>query len=354
MSKSIKVGIFVLLGLVLVGVVVFMIGENRNLWDPKVGYQAAFNDVAGLKPGAPVRMGGVDVGSVTDVGHSSKADDPRIYVTLSVVKRESSRIREDTIARVVNKGLLGDKMIELTSDGKLAQLGEGKTLKTEEPLDISKYVAKFEDIANKAGTAVDNIEKGTRPLSDPQFADDIKASMHGLREVLDGLAHNDSVAHRLLLDPTEGRKLDAALTNFEAMTGDLRDVTHQVQKGPGIAHAIVYDGEMAGNAAGSLDEVRKDLAAIREGNGLAHALIYGDTQTQHLMGNVNTMSDDLRDIVKNIKAGKGTVGALLVDPSLYEDIRAVVGNVDRNQVLRALVRYSIKADEQKPPVKVER
>jgi hypothetical protein len=46
------------------------------------------------------------------------------------------------------------------------------------------------------------------------------------------------------------------------------------------------------------------------------------------------------------------VGALLVDPSVYEDLKAVLGNVERNDVLRALVRYSIKQDEKKPPVEV--
>ncbi|MDB4996745.1 MAG: Mce family protein, partial [Myxococcaceae bacterium] len=89
------------------------------------------------------------------------------------------------------------------------------------------------------------------------------------------------------------------------------------------------------------------------GNGLVHTLVYGDTDTQHLMTNVNAMSDDLREVVHGLKTGKGTLGALLVDPSVYEDIKAVVGNVERNQVLRALVRYSIKADETRPAPKVE-
>jgi phospholipid/cholesterol/gamma-HCH transport system substrate-binding protein len=63
------------------------------------------------------------------------------------------------------------------------------------------------------------------------------------------------------------------------------------------------------------------------------------------------VSDDVRVIVANIRAGKGTLGALLVDPSLYEDIRATVGNVQRSEVLRALVRYTIKKDEEQavPP-----
>ncbi len=353
MSKSLKVGFFVLLGLVLIGASVFMIGENRNLWDPKVQYQAAFNDVSGLKPGAPVRMGGVDVGTVTGVGHSKSSEDPRIYVTLSVVKRESPRVREDTIARVVNKGLLGDKMIELTSDGKLGILEAGKTLKTEEPLDLNKYIAKFDDIANKATKAVENVEQGTRPLANPQFGEDLTSTVHSLRVVMDGLAQNDSVLHRAIMDPHEGQKFDAVLSNLEASTANLRDVTEHLKSGPGIAHAVVYDGEITGHVAGSLDEVHKDLTAIRTGNGLMHEVIYGDTDTTHVMSNVNAMSDDLREIVHNLKQGKGTLGALLVDPSVYEDIKGVVGNVQRNEVLRALVRYSIKADENHPQAQVK-
>ena len=121
-----------------------------------------------------------------------------------------------------------------------------------------------------------------------------------------------------------------------------------MREGPGIAHALVYDGDMSKNASGTLDELHQDLRAVREGNGLAHALLYGDDPSQHVMSNLNAMSDDLRAIVGNLKQGKGTLGALLVDPTVYEDIKSAVGNVERNEVLRALVRYSIKADEKRP------
>jgi phospholipid/cholesterol/gamma-HCH transport system substrate-binding protein len=352
MHRSIRVGIFVLLGILLTAGMVFLIGDARNFWQSKVTYQASFADVAGLKTGAPVRMGGVDVGAVTRVGHSPKLDDSRVYVTVSIVRSESTRVRVDTVANVTNKGLLGDKMIELSTDGVGGPLPEGQALKTDEPIDLSKYLSKVEDIMNKASAAVDNVEKGTRPFADPQFADDVKATTHDLREIMDGIAHNDSMVHRALLDPKEGEKFDRIVTNAETATSNVSDVTAQVKQGPGIAHALLYDGEMSANAAGTLSEVHQDLLAVRQGNGIVHALIYGDSDTQHVMGNVNAMSDDLRTIVANLKAGKGTLGALLVDPSVYEDIKAVVGNVDRNDVLRALVRYSIKADESHPKARV--
>jgi phospholipid/cholesterol/gamma-HCH transport system substrate-binding protein len=82
MSKQIKVGLFVLLGLVMTTVIIFLIGEGRGVWSRKVAYTASFADVVGLKAGAPVRMGGFDVGSVTDVTHSSEVTDTRIYITM--------------------------------------------------------------------------------------------------------------------------------------------------------------------------------------------------------------------------------------------------------------------------------
>ena len=354
MTRQLKVGLFVLFGLVFAGISVFLIGENRSMWSSKVEYRAAFADVAGLKPGAPVRMGGVNVGLVTEVAHATDERDPKIYVKISVVRTESVRVREDTIARVVNKGLLGDKMIELTSDGKGPKLdAEKQLLKTEEPIDFQKYITKFEGIANKAESAVDNIERATRPLSDPQFSEDLQTSVHSLRVILEGVAKNDSAAHRVLIDPRSGQQISAILGNLAGATADLHDASQHLRAGPGIAHALLYDGKMSENASGSLAELHADLKAVRQGNGLAHALIYGDSSSQKIMGNVNAISSDFRAIVSNVRKGKGTVGALLVDPTIYEDIKRLVGNLERNQVLRSLVRYSIEADEAKktPSVK---
>jgi phospholipid/cholesterol/gamma-HCH transport system substrate-binding protein len=277
-------------------------------------------------------------------------------VKLSIVRKEAVRIRQGTIARIVNKGLLGDKMLELeVPDPSAPALEEGGTIKSEDPQDLSKYIEKIGGIAGAAQRTLDNMEAATKPLADPKFTQDLKGVVGSLNEILSAVVHNDSAAHRLIMDPREGEKVDRMLTNIDLTTQqlsatmeDVRDVTTHVRQGPGLAHAVVYDGELSQNAAGTLAEVHKDLEAIREGNGIAHAIIYGDDNTQHVMSNLNAMSDDLRKIVADVRAGKGTLGALLVDPSVYEDIKGAVGNVERNEVLRALVRYSIQKDEQKP------
>jgi phospholipid/cholesterol/gamma-HCH transport system substrate-binding protein len=362
-GREIKVGIFVLMGIALTTVAVFLIGENEHFWQSKSAYYASFKDVAGLKAGSPVQLGGVDIGTVSGVAHSGDRADSRIHVKMSIVKSEAVRLRQGTKAEIVNKGLLGDKMVALTvPNPAAAELPPGGELEPVEPLDISSYIAKLDQLAQTAQKTLNNLEIASRSLADPKLSEDVKGTLSSLNALVAGVNNNDSVVHRLLLDPREADKLDRLLVDLDRATNevtgtvaDVRDVSAQIRTGPGLAHALIYDGDVSRHAAGAMEELHKDLTAIREGNGLARALIYGDgdggPESQHMMKNLSAVSDDVRVIVANIRAGKGTLGALLVDPSLYEDIRATVGNVQRSEVLRALVRYTIKKDEEQavPP-----
>ncbi len=366
MTKEKRVGIFVLAGLLIMAAGIFLIGENRKVWQRKVTYTAVYSSVAGLRPGSPVAMGGVDVGIVSKVKYSDNVEDPHIYVSLEVVRAQAERIRRPvydetgkkiirrgTVASIVNKGLLGDKMVDLSlAEPGTPILDPSDKLMTDEPLDISTYVTKIDDIMQKTNGVLTNLQEATGAFSDPKFSQDLKGTVGSLHDLLDGIAHKDGFAHRIIFDKQEADRIDGILQNVQGSTnhldqllGDVRDTTLHIRQGPGLAHAVIYDGELSSNAAGSLAEVHKDLEHIRTGNGLIHALVYGDADSQHLMTNVDAMSDDLRAIVSNVRGGKGTLGALLVDPSIYEDLKNLLGNTERNQVLRALVRYSIKQDD---------
>lgn len=367
--QTLKVGVFVFFGFVLSTIAVFVIGDNRRLWDRKVDYHAAYDDVVGLRPGSVVRMGGIDVGMVSKVEHGARAEDGKVYVTLSISREEAGRIRLGTVATIEGKGLLGDKMLQLTYDARVAERlkNEGKNplqnvppngvILTAPPADP---VGDAQKAAQSAKIALDNIQRATESIADDRFKEDLQGTIHSLHEILEGVAKNDGVAHRLIFDPEEARRVDRILANLDAttanlanVTADARDVTAHVKSGPGLAHTVLYDDQLAQGTVGAIVELHKSLQAVRTSNGLAHAVVYGDDQTAHLMGNVNAMSDDLREVVANMKAGRGTVGALLVDPTVYEDIKSLVGNVERNQVLRALVRYSIKQNEEKSHAEVK-
>jgi phospholipid/cholesterol/gamma-HCH transport system substrate-binding protein len=368
-GRALKVGVFVFFGIVISAIAVFMIGDNRRVWDRKVTFHAAYDDVVGLRPGSVVRMGGIDVGTVENVEHGTKAEDNKVYVTIAIAREEGGRVRAATVATIEGKGLLGDKMVQLAYDAKVAdqmkQAGKDPNaivppdgwLPTAPPADP---VGDAQKAAQGAKVAMENLQKATEGIADEKFKQDLHGTVTALRDILEGISQKDGVAHRLIFDPEEAKRVDRILGNLEVtsanlarVSADARDMSSQVKTGPGLAHTILYDDQLAQGTAGTMVELHRSLQAVRTGNGLAHSIVYGDDQTQHLMGNVNAMSDDLREIVANMKAGRGTVGALLVDPTVYEDIKSLVGNVERNQVLRALVRYSIKQDEDKPHAEVK-
>jgi phospholipid/cholesterol/gamma-HCH transport system substrate-binding protein len=355
-GRTLKVGVFAAGALVLSIIAVFLIGDNRRAWDTKRYYTARFKDVGGLKPGSPVRMGGIDVGAVTAVRHDPQnAGDSLIYVTVAVAKDEAVRVKPDTKAKVAGKGLLGDKMIVLEGgDPKADPAPDKSTIASD--IDAKDLMARLDEISAKADLTMEAVKRTSESLADPEMAADLKGSVKSLRMILDGVANNkDGAAHKFIFDPEEGKRVDRILANLEATSAnaarasaDAREITNRAKTGPGLVHTLVYDDQLATGTTGTMVELHNSLKALRTGNGLGHAVIYGDDNTQHVMGNVNAMSDDLREIVANVKAGRGTIGALLVDPTVYEDIKSLVGNVERNQVLRALVRYSIKQTEEKP------
>jgi phospholipid/cholesterol/gamma-HCH transport system substrate-binding protein len=363
-KREILVGGFVLTGIFLTALVIMMIGNERRAFDSKVEFKASFKDVQGLKPGAPVRLSGIDIGTVTDVGHGKDPNDDKLYVKVEVVRAEAGRVREDSAARIANKGLLGDKMLEITpgTPGKQA-LSAGSTVASDESGDLGNLMAKAGDMMAKADTIMTNVEKMTGSLAEDQTRKDMQQSLHAVTVILNQVSAGDGYVGKLLHDPEEAARISHALQNLEQTTRKANDTMDNVQvllarvnKGPGFAHDLVYSEQGSQTLAsfGTLaNETSTTLKGIREGNGLARGVIYGDSEQQKIMGNLSAMSTDMREIMAGVKQGKGTIGGLLVDPSVYEDMKAILGNVERNDVLRALVRYSIKKDEQKPTLDVK-
>jgi phospholipid/cholesterol/gamma-HCH transport system substrate-binding protein len=358
-SRDLKVGAFALAGLLAIGIVIFFIGEEKKLFEKKVEYKTVFDDVQGLRRGSPVRMGGVDVGSVTQVGYGPNVQDSKIHVRLSVVLGEGRRIREDSVVTIEGKGLLGDKMLVISvGSPHKPPIPEGGTIPSRPAEDMTQMISKMASITGQVEKVVDNLEQTSRSFADQAFHKDLKSTASSLSGILESVDRGEGYVGRMVKSPEEAERLSRVVSNLESVTRKLDQtadnvnaILGRVKTGPGFAHEVLY-GEEGSKAisqfGGAADELRLTLKGIRDGNGLARSVIYGDSESQQMMSNLNQMSGDLRQIVADVRAGKGTVGALLVDPSIYEDLKMVLGNVERNKALRALVRYSIKKDGAAP------
>jgi phospholipid/cholesterol/gamma-HCH transport system substrate-binding protein len=359
-ARNVKVGVFVLSGLMLLGLVVFLLGQERNLFSPRVTFHTSFADVGGLKVGAPVRLGGIDIGQVAAVRYSaSDPNDSTIYVDFWVSSAASSRVRTDAKARIATKGLLGDKMLEVTVGASETPAPADAEVPGEAGIDVMGRVT---GMADKAEVVMDNIARATKPLGDEQLHRDLQSSVASLNAILNEVAHGQGYPKRFLSDPSEAERISRTIERFErtadeaqSTLAEIRGIVAHVRTGPGFAHDVIYgDGPKGLTEVATLaSEVTTTLKGVRESKSLAHDLLYGGSGgADDTVANVARITSDVQAIVADVRAGKGTLGGLLVDPSLYEDVKVVLGNVQRNDVLRALVRYSIQKDTPKPRAEV--
>jgi phospholipid/cholesterol/gamma-HCH transport system substrate-binding protein len=368
-GTRLRVGIFVLVALVIGASIAFAIGAQENVFAPKTTYHAIFRNVGGLQKGNTVRVAGVNVGSVTDViiGESG-----RIEVYFRIIDDATHLIRgepgvavskdepQPSFASIGSKGLLGDRLVEIS-------VGADKYPEwdPDEPIPV-EVGGGIMDLAERTleeveGTA-HNLRLATDPFADQEFSNDLKETARNLAKASGLIASGNGTIGRLVHDEELGRDVKGAVKELRAagkqvaeLGENLNEITEDIQTNEGTAHALLYGTEgteAIRNIRDTFGQLNNSLTEVREGNGAANELIYGDL-SDSFMTNLQNASADIAYLTKETREGKGTIGALLTDPSVYEDIKRLIGDLQRNDILRALVRYSIRRDEPREPIKVE-
>ncbi|WP_164011232.1 MlaD family protein [Pyxidicoccus trucidator] len=352
---ALRAGLFVAAGLAVAGVVVFFIGQESRLFERQAVYRAYFSNVQGLNDESPVWLGGLKVGKVTGIYFSPDPNDPRLEVRFQVSMRYTDRVRGDSVAQLASMGVLGDKAVDISLGSPTAPPVEpGGALKSSAGGDLSSLL-------NGAGQVMENsiaISKTLRvaveSYADPALAKDVARGMSSLRALLEEVEKGDGVLHALIYDKAAGREVRTLLANasqaavrVDGAVGHLEALLREVRSGDGTAHALIYGdegatalrelGAAAGQLAGLIDDAKKSP------NGAVHQLVYGDASG--MFADLGSAAENLKTITATVAKGDGTVGGLISDPTVYEDLREVLGNVKRNRILRALVRFSVSNRE---------
>ncbi len=352
-SVEIRVGLFVFAALAVGSMIVVMIGGRKSVFASKETYHAAFGSVGGLRAGSSLSMAGVNVGTVGEVELHS---DGRVYVQIKVDQEFVPLVREDTVASIGSKGMLGDKIVDL-SVGTGRVLRSGGTMRTSEPMDLGAMATQAGQIMSETKVVVANLRAATGVLGEPAFQQDVRSSAHSLAELLRMTEQSDGTVRRLLTDPQLADQVGQTLENVQTATSELsraarsaRAITDEVERGNGTAHEFIYGQEgtrLVRGLADTASETSQMLAAVRTGDGTVHNLVY-ENQGAQLIDNATGALGELNTILRNLREGRGTIGALLTDSTIYDDVKRLVGDLQRNEILRALVRYSIRNDEARP------
>lgn len=163
LTKKILAGVFFISGLVLMAVIVFILGKDKGLAQSKFQITVLYKNVGGLMEGAPVRLSGVNVGSVADIDFlGEEIDGRRVSVVLHILQRYRKQLAKDLRFVIVTEGILGEKLIEIYVVGP-ASGGQKKTDLTqpiigEDPLDV-------QDLAEVFTKAAESFTKTSEELS---------------------------------------------------------------------------------------------------------------------------------------------------------------------------------------------
>jgi phospholipid/cholesterol/gamma-HCH transport system substrate-binding protein len=268
--QDIKVGLFIFIGIALAFIVVFSIGSEKHLFEPQYTLYVNFKDVGGLREGAPVRLAGVDVGTVSRIWFLDDLAERLIGVELQVKTTVMERIRADSTASIQTMGLLGDKFVSISMGSPDTDiLEEGAFIPASETVGLYGYIERADKIVNNIESITDSLDALFSPLKEKGSGDDLARVINATDEL---------------------------------------------------------------------------VTEIKEGDGTLHALIYGgeETETSNTISDLNDSVTALKSILEKIDNGEGTLGALVNDPTLYEDLKIVLGGAKRSKVIKTVVDYSIK------------
>ena len=327
MSLEAKVGLLVLAAAVLLGGFLFTLGGVS--FEDSFEINVDFDNPGSVQPGAAVRIGGVKVGSVEDVTYLGRRLDPTTgrralgRMRLSIYSSVQDTIHEDSLFFVTSQGVLGEQFVAIEPgrpDAPLLDASQPQVGVDPPRLDLALALG-FELLE----TLHDGIEENEDDLG-ALFAD-IVALIHQLR---------------LLVTDNRG-DVDAIVDNVRTLSDEGITTLRS-------AREAYIDGERPRRIIRNLD--RTVAVVSRETPGLIENLdrattnandvldTFGPeqrTQLQHTIASAERIAtsaegtvDEAGEIVHGLREGRGTVGALLMDEEIYDDLQELIRDLKHN------------------------
>lgn len=208
-NYKIRLGLFVTAGIILFFLAIFVIGKQKNLFDPVFEVKANFQNVSGLQVGNAVRFSGINVGTVDQI---KILNDSTVQVSMLVKKDVQKFIKEDSEAGIGSEGIIGDKLVVLSRGGSSNKvIKEGQLISSTEPIETDAIMESLQMTADNAAIATEEIAeimtkvnsgKGSlgKLINDDSMAKDLDATMTNLKTSTKKLDENmEAAKHNFLL-----------------------------------------------------------------------------------------------------------------------------------------------------------
>jgi phospholipid/cholesterol/gamma-HCH transport system substrate-binding protein len=324
---ELKIGLVALFAIVMAGLLVFMLSSTGGFFWQRYTLRTVVIDGAGLSEGSPVRLAGVDVGSVAVVAFAGD----RVEVVMEVNSEMQPRITSESMASLGSVSLLGEAAIDITAASGGTPIPEGGYV----PSGVAR--GSIASVATEATESLQTVTdllaaarrgEGTvgRLLTDDSLYEELNGFVAAAEAVTLRMGEGDGTLARLINDPTAAEALEGSLENLEAMMTRIRN-------GEGSLGRFLTDDALGEAVTATTTNLWEITGRLNRGEGTAGRLLTDDALYERL----NSMAARLDAVTASLAEGEGTAGRLLSDQALYENMNGAVSEV------RSLVQ-DIRAD----------
>ncbi len=353
MSRERWVGIFFFVGIVLLGILAFVVDDEGHVFSR--GYTRryfCFVDAGGqVVKGSMVKMSGtgVQVGRVDGIELIELADQNRYTMKLNFSMADDFRVAVDSEVRLAMTSLFQGMHLEITPGTPGAAELKPNTPESEvrigETADLMRTVARVGNTLNKLGDgglgrmmlgaeAMKSIERVMKILATPgglgkwvmgdEAYTDLQRTVADLTKTVETIRKSGEVKEgtiaRLLYDKEMAVRVDSIVTDLSESMKGLRAFTADVSARDGVIARLAGSEEFAKNIEGIVSDVREMTSDLREGKSLVSKLMSDEKLGEDLGRAVSSLAD----FADNLSKGEGTIARLIGDPELFIEIKRLV------------------------------
>jgi phospholipid/cholesterol/gamma-HCH transport system substrate-binding protein len=311
--SELKIGVVTIVAIAIAGVLIFTLTGSRGFFWQRYSLKSRFANVAGLAPGSPVRVAGVEVGSVIGVTFAGE----QVDVTFQVREDYRPLITSNSIAHLGSVSLLGEGAVDITPSASGTPIPEWGYVPQGRP------PAALSDVTDQASQGITELTglihdmrqgRGTvgKLMTDEALYAELRQFIASAGALTDGLKQGKGTIGKLLNDPTTANALQASMQNIESLT-------RQLESGQGSIGKLLKDDTFSQTLNSATANLDKLVAGINNGQGTLGKLATDPA----LFNRLNAVTERLEMLVTRLNEGEGTAGQLLKDKRLYENMNKV-------------------------------
>lgn len=309
MTVEQKVGLFFIVGLVLLAIVIELV-QSWNPFRTEYPFHTHFASTVGLKVGDPVRLAGVEVGKITKIS----IDGVKVRVDFTV--EEGTVLLTESVATIRQLNLLGGQYLGLEfGPPDATPLPPDSEVRSVASTNIDELVTRLDQnqqaLFDKFISIVDKVDRGEgligKLVNDDTLYYELKSAVNSLGKVASALDKGGA-----------GANLSKTLDN-------LSEITEKVRKGEGTLGHLLNDDQAYNSLQSALRDLESISRKVNEGDGILSKLLNDGEMYDDLKATIASM----RKIADRIEKGDGALGKMINDPDLYYDAKTTLNKLEK-------------------------